>query len=479
MHTLPKFSSRLRSTLLSPQLLALLLLAGCAVGPDYTPPELATPVAELPQPLDAATTLTLEETAAWWNAFEDPLLTRLVHQSLSSNRTLRAAAAAVRESRARLTIARAPLFPQVDAGGNITRWRNSDNGTTGPGHGDSYRAGFDAAWEVDLFGRNRRASEAATATLEADYANLENTWVTLAAETALTYVQLQTTRRQLDVAATNLLVQTQTLDLISSRNASGISNGLATEQARYILEQTRATIPRLLADEESLLNSLAVLTGAMPGELPDDLTAVRPIPEIPPRLLVGIPSDLLRRRPDIRRAERLLAAQTARIGQATADLYPSLTLFGSVGLESLNSGDFFNWSSRFWSILPQVSWPIFHGGSIRANINVQTALQEQALAYYEQTVLDAVAELRTALAAYGREYARRDALLSGQESAQQALNLAQDQFLHGLSDFNSVLDAQRALLTFGETIAASDGLITQNLIRVYKALGGGWQPFEM
>lgn len=452
---------------------AALFLAGCAaVGPDYRAPEMTTPVAEMPSAIEGKD-ISSEEAAVWWKAFHDPVMTELINQALSSNRTMRAAVASVREARARLRISEAGLLPTLDASGSYTRFRNSDNGSA-PGHGDTYRAGFDVAWELDVFGRQRRSVEAAQAALDAEYASLEDVWVTLAAETALTYVELQTVRRKLDVAATNLLVQSQTLELVKSRAQSGISDELALEQSRYNMEQTRATIPSLQSSEEAALNALAVLVGVMPGELDERLSASAPIPEIEPRTLLGIPSDLLRRRPDVRMAERQLAAQSARIGVAEADLYPTFRLIGSVGLDSLESGDFFQGGSRFYSVGPGVSWPIFRGGSIRANIEVQNALQEQALANYEQTVLSAVAELRSALAAYGREYARRDALLRAQASAAEAVDIAQNQFINGISDFNSVLDAQRSLLSFGDQVANSDGLITSNLIRVYKALGGGW-----
>ncbi|MCL1888613.1 MAG: efflux transporter outer membrane subunit [Kiritimatiellaeota bacterium] len=449
------------------------LLSGCLLGPDHTPPAPPALTAELPQTLTAADAITLAELTSWWDAFDDPVLTGLIHAALSSNRTLRAAQAAVRESRERLAIAHASLRPALDANGAVNRFSNSDNSTRGSG--TLYHAGFDASWELDLFGRNRRGNEAALATLEADAATLANTWVTLAAETAATYVQLQTARARLDVAQTNLLLQTQTLDLISSRHASGIASGLATEQARYILEQTRSSIPLLLAREEALLNVLAVLTGALPGELSPELAAPRPIPEIPPQHLVGLPAELLRNRPDIRRAERLLAAQTARVAQADAERYPRISLSGSIGLESINLGDLVKPSSRFWDFLPAVHLPVFNAGAIRANIRVQSALEEQALALCEQAILEAVAELRSALAAYAREYARRDALLAAQDAAREAHRLAQDQYLNGLIDFNATLDAQRALLAFGDTLAASDGLITQHLIAVYKALGGGWK----
>jgi outer membrane protein TolC len=214
----------------------------------------------------------------------------------------------------------------------------------------------------------------------------------------------------------------------------------------------------------------------VPGQLDAALLAPAPIPSVPPRVLAGIPADLLRRRPDVRAAERALAAATARIGVATADLYPTFGLSGSVGLESLEASDFLKYDSRFLGLSPAVSWPVFRAGSIRANIEIQNARQEQALAAYEQAVLAAVQELRDALSDYGREYARLDSLTRAAESAEDAMKLAQNQYVYGLADFNAVLDAQRSLTSFRESIAVSEGAITAHLIRVYKALGGGWAP---
>jgi NodT family efflux transporter outer membrane factor (OMF) lipoprotein len=457
--------------------IVLLVLAGCkAVGPDYQAPASADPAAPLPQTAEG-TVVSTEEVAAWWNAFNDPALTHLIGRTLSGNRTLRGAVARVREARARLGISRAGLLPQVDATGAYQRFRNSENAGI-PSDGSLYTAGFDASWELDLFGRRRRAVESAQASFEAECATLENVWVSLAAETARVYVGLQTVRQRLAVAQANLKLQAQTLELLVSRSASGIGGELAVQQARYNLENTRAAIPALQSAEEAALNALAVLAGALPGELEAALAPPAPIPNAPPRMLAGLPADLLRRRPDVRAAERQLAAQTARIGEATADLYPTFALNGSVGLETLDRGTFFDAHSRFYRLGPSVSWPIFRAGSIRANIEVQSALQEQALNAYEQTVLAAVAELRDALAAYGREYERHDALGKAADAARAAVSIAQDQYKNGIADFNSVLDAQRSLLGFEEAQAVSAGAITDNLIRVYKALGGGWAALE-
>ena len=319
--------------------LLLCLLAGCkAAGPDYRAPEAAVPAAALPEGVEAGATLTPEEAAAWWGVFGDAALSGLVNRALEGNRTLRGAVAKVREARARLGISRAGLLPEVDAAGAYTRFRNSDTAGVG-GDGDRYRAGFDVSWEADVFGRRRREVEASQAAFEAEYATLENAWVSLAAETARMYVQLQTVRQRYAVAQTNLALQAQTFELVASRAKAGLGDELAVEQARYNLERTRASLAGLKAEEEAALNALAVLTGAMPGEL-REAAGPAPIPAAAPRVLAGIPADLLRRRPDVRAAERRLAAQTARIGVAEADFYPTLRLNGSVGLETLRRATF-------------------------------------------------------------------------------------------------------------------------------------------
>lgn len=451
-------------------LLSLLALSGCkAVGEDYEAPQMADPVAELPQ-MEQGAVVAPEELVKWWQSFEEPALTELIEQSLVSNRTLRAAVAKVREARASVSISRAGLLPTVDLGGTYNRFRYSDNAGM-PGHGDHYRAGFDASWEIDIFGRRRRAIEAATATLEAEEAALEGVWVSLAAETASAYVGLQTARRVYEVAETNLVLQGETLDLLESRVKAGLSDSLALEQARYVREQTRSVLPQLKAEIERNQNALALLTGVMPGEL---RVAPAAIPMTPPKRLEGIPAELLRRRPDVRVAERQVAAQCARSGMARAERYPIFMINGSIGLESLEAEDFFKKESHFFALGPAVVLPIFRGGSIRANIEVQDARQEQALYGYEQAVLAAVRELRDALSDYAREYERQQSLKDAAAAARAAVALAQDKYNNGLADFNNVIDAQRAQMSFEEGVARSEGFVSANLIRIYKALGGGF-----
>lgn len=453
----------------------LLFVVGCSsVGPDYESPEVEIPELKVSQ-VEAGAEITVEESEAWWQLFNDPVLSNLVTRSISSNLTVRAGVARLREARARLGVSKAGLLPEVDVGGFYRRYRNSDN-VGYPLDGDFYHAGFDAAWELDIFGRRRRAIEAAAAAFDAEVASLESVWVSLAAETTHAYVQLQTLRQRLQVAERNLAVQGDTLELLSSRAEAGLSDKLVVEQARYNLEYTRATLPALEGQIESTVHRLAVLTGVMPGMLEEELTAEAPIPTIEPRMLVGVPADLLRRRPDVRLAERRLAAQTAQIGVATADLYPTLRLTGSIGLESLEADDFFKSGSRFFAITPAIVWPIFHGGSIRANIEVQSALQEQAVIEYERVVLEAVRELHDALTSYSHEFRKCEALKTAAASARGAMELAQNQYTNGLATFNNVLDAQRSLLSFEESVVISEGAITDHLIRIYKALGGGWQP---
>jgi len=456
---------------------AVLVLAGCkAVGPDYE-----APLWKAPDLSDLKThegsVIEPAEVALWWRVFDDPVLTNLVEKALCNNLTLADSLAQIREARARLGVSEAGLLPEVDAGGSYQRFRNSDNAGIS-GDGDHYQAGFDARWELDLFGRRRRSVEAAQAAFEASCATFEHVWVVVAAETARSYVQYQEFQKRIEVAESNLELQRDTLEILVSRARSGLSDELAVEQARYNLERTRATLPGLHSGSEQALNALAVLTGVMPGELDVVIDRNSKVLSAPLRTVTGIPASALRKRPDIRAAERALAARCAEIGVAEADLYPTFALGGSIGLESLDSVDFLKSGSRFYSLGPSVSWPLFRGGSIRANIEIKKALHEQAFISYEATVLDAVAELRNVMSAYVREYERLDALQKAAQAARNAVAIAQDKYRQGLADFNGVLDAQRSLLTFEELVVISQGLTSRDLIGIYKALGGGWEPLQ-
>ncbi len=458
-----------------------LFISGCVtVGPDYTQPELPQPDYSdvLQQPTSQATSeqgeITPELLADWWNTLEDPLLTDLIQQALSGSLDIQEAQASVREARGMLGIRRAELFPMLDARGSYEKTRSSESTVFKTGENDFYRAGFDANWEIDIFGGRRRDIEAAYADLQSREENLNAVWVSLAAEVAQSYITLRTFQRRLQVAETNLDNQIETYEILKSSYEAGLINELALQQAKYNLERTRSMIPTIRSGLESVKNALGVLTGTMPGELHALLQEPKPIPVSSLKIVTGIPANSLRRRPDIREAERQLAAQTARIGAAEAQLYPKFFLFGSIGLESIDTSSFLSWNSKTWAFGPSISWPIFHAGSIRGNIRVQTALQEQFLARYEKTVLAAVKEVRDALTDYAEEQERRSALRDAVQAAQRAVEVSQDQYINGLSDFNNVLDAQRSLLSLQDSLAVSEGEISTHLVRLYKALGGGW-----
>ncbi|MBU0682079.1 MAG: efflux transporter outer membrane subunit [Proteobacteria bacterium] len=451
-------------------------LAGCtAVGPDYEEPASSAPGAwhtELSPGL-AATALGGKELTEWWAISNDPLLTDLIAQAVSTNLDLRQAQAKVREARARRGISQAGQFPSIDASGSTSRSKGSES-TGGGATRNAFAMGFDAGWEVDIFGGVRRAVEAADADIGASQEALHGVLVTLTAEVALNYLDTRTLQARLAVAEANLALQQQTLELTEARFQAGLVNELALQQARYNLENSRAQIPGLRSSLEGAKNRLAVLTGRIPGSVHELLAQTAAIPSVPLMVAVGIPAETLRQRPDIRRAERQLAAQTARIGVASADLYPKFRLLGSIGLESLKSAELFKAASETWRLGPSVSWNIFDAGAIRQNIEVQSAIQEQYLFAYEAAVLAALEEVENGLTAYGEEQLRRARLVAAVAAARQAHGLAINQYEAGLVDFTTVLEAQRSLLSFEDQLVSSDGTVTANLIRLYKALGGGW-----
>jgi NodT family efflux transporter outer membrane factor (OMF) lipoprotein len=466
--------SRIIALLLGLSLLT--ALAGCAaVGPDYAGPETTAPETwhtELGQGLSTGTMDPLQ-LAAWWTTLDDPVLSGLIEQSVSNNLDLKQAVAKVREARARRGIVQAGLFPVLDASGSATRSKSSENSGSGATR-SFYSAGFDAGWELDIFGGVRRAVEAADADLAASRENMRDVMVTLTAEVALNYLDVRTTQKRLAVTEQNLAIQQEAYDFIWFRFQAGLSNELELQQARYNLESTGAQIPALRSNLEGAKNRLAVLTGMVPGGVHALLAETGQIPVVPPSVAVGVPAETLRQRPDIRQAERNLAAQTARIGVATADLYPKFRLLGSIGLESLKSSELLKSASLAWSISPGVSWNVFDAGAIRQNIEVQSAIQEQYLLAYEASVLGALEEVENSLTAYAEEQLRRERLAVAVDAARQAVTLSSQEYLAGLVDFTTVLDAQRSLLSFEEQLAISEGTVTSDLVRLYKALGGGW-----
>lgn len=423
---------------------------------------------------------TPEILAAWWTTLGDETLTGLILSSLENNRDLVSARSRLREAREALGISKSAKLPWFDGGMSLTNSRKGENATgTGKQSGpiDLYHLGIDASWEIDLSGGLAYKIKASAADLQAQYGTLHSAWVSLSCEVALNYAGLRTLQNRLKVTEKNLALQMSTLELLQSQYDSGLADELALNQAKYTMEQIKSTIPPLRSSIEETMNRLSILVGQIPGSLTESLGEYRPLPKPDHMNLVGIPANYLRQRPDIYVAERNLAAQVARKEASKREFWPKLKLIGSIGLESFSyAGGMSVSDGGLFSFGPQISWPIFHGGQIRKNIKVQTERQEQALAAYEQTVMNAVAEVRNALTAETQERERNLSLQRGVEAAKNARELAEDQYIHGLKDFNNVIIAQSALLNLEEQLAMSEGEMLSNIVRLFKALGGGWAP---
>ena len=463
-------------------------VSGCTVGPHYRPPSVPVPDAWSEASTQAAREAV---TAQWWTTFQDPLLESLVTRAVQANRDLRTAEARVREARALRGLAAGEFGPTINVSGSYTRQRVSENaltlpsatGSSTPGGGissfkpeqDLFQTGFDARWEIDLFGGVRRSIEAASADLAASQEGLRDTLVSVLAEVARNYVEVRGFQRRLAIAQENIKAQQDTLEITRARFDAGLTSELDVTQAASQLATTQSQLPSLETSLKQGMHRLGVLTGQAPGALLAELSTAAPIPTAPPEVLVGLPAELLRRRPDVRQAERQLAAATARVGVATADLYPKLSLTGALGLESVKLADLPQGASRFWSVGPTLSWPIFDAGRIRANIAVQDARTEQQLSTYEQTVLKALEDVENALVAYSREQMRRVKLADAVAANQQSVALANELYRTGLGTFLNVLDSQRALFASQSDLAQSEATISTNMVALYKALGGGWE----
>lgn len=457
--------------------LSVLGLAACVtVGPDYTAPQTGAPAGWNRLEPAATPTVAAEATgdlSRWWLNLNDPLLSELIDQAMQASPDLRSARARLREARARSAVAVAGLFPSVTASGSASRSRSSEE--TGGGVTRSlFTAGFDASWELDLFGGIRRGIEAAGADLESSAAGLQGARVSLAAEVAQNYVELRTLQARLAIARANLATQSETLQLTDWRAQAGLVSSQDVEQARSNREQTRAQIPSLETSLAEAEHRLDILLGTAPGTLHGRLSVPGSLPAVPDRIAVGIPADTLRRRPDIRAAERALAAETARVGVAEAARYPSLTLSGSIGLEALTLSALGNGGAVTSSLLGSITAPVFNAGRLRNQVEIQDAVREQALVAYEKTVLTALQEVENALVALSRTHERTGALALAADSARSAADLARQRYGAGLIDFQSVLDTERNVLSVEDSLASTraDGVLA--LIGLYKALGGGW-----
>lgn len=477
----------------SPRWLSLLLatiFAGCAVGPDYEKPKLPVPK----QWSEASGIRAAAFPAEWWKTFGDPVLNRLIAEALASNLDLRQAEQRILDARAQRTGAIAAGLPSLDAHSNLSRRRNNFGGgggaTTGAsgtagfpvggafGAGgqiiDIFQSGFDAQWELDLFGGIRRSIEAAEATIEAEQENRRDVLVTLLGEVARNYIEVRANQRQRAITEDNLKAQEDTLGLTRAREQGGLASHLEVAQQEAQAEATRSQLPVYETAMKQSVHALAVLLGKEPGALLYLLKDEGRVPATEAKIVADLPSELLRRRPDIRRAERQLAAATAQVGVATADLYPKVNLSAFLGLQNMRISDFTP-VGKSWSMASSLTLPIFNWGRIRANIDSQETRREQSLLAYQSAVLNAFREVEDTLVAYAKEQERRASLAQSVEASQLAVSLAEERYRRGLTAFLDVLETQRALYQAQSNLVASEAQVSTDLVALYKALGGGWE----
>ena len=453
-----------------------LMLQGCTVGPDYSLPEIVMPdawhveIAEGLQPGKG-------NLQTWWEGFNDPVLNDLIKRAAENNLDLKEAVAKIRESRASRAFAIGERLPDIDGTGSYSRDRVSESGlipVTNPDQTNLHSLGGSAAWEIDLFGRISRSIESADATYQASIESYRDVLVSLYAEVATNYVDLRSLQTRLNYAQQNVTLQEKTVKLTKDRLEAELVPELDVFQAQLNLANTESAIPTLRTLKTKALNRLANLVGVHPGTLDEELSKAVSIPTAPRELVIGIPAEFLRQRPDIRRAERQLAAQTAQVGVATAELYPSFTLNGTFVLESTEFSDVSSWGSRKYGFGPSFSWNIFDGNRVQSNIQIQEARTEQLLAAYKQAVLNGLEEVENSMVSYVQELDRKEALARAVSAADKSAELVEIRYINNLSDFQNVLDMQRSLSSQQDSLADSQGAVVRNLISLYKALGGGW-----
>ncbi|MCS7237607.1 MAG: efflux transporter outer membrane subunit [Thermoguttaceae bacterium] len=417
---------------------------------------------------------------AWWAVFNDPTLTRLIEMASAENLPLQIAAERVVEARAQLGVARGTLWPQMQEMKG-TFQRNQFSAEAFPWgrfpirrRFDHWSVGFEAAWELDFWGRFRRAIEAAEANLEAQEAGYDEVLVILQAEVATNYIQLRTFDERLALARQNLDLQRQTLDIVKARFEAGLVSGLDLRQAEAIVATTRSLIPLLELGRRRAENRLCTLLGMPPQDL-DPLVGTGKIPDPPAEVVVGLPADLLRQRPDVRKMERLVAAQSARVGIAEADLYPHFAITGTLNWEAEKFGHLFLGDAIAGRVGPAFSWKILNYGRIWNSIWAEDSRLRQAILAYQETVLRAAEEAEGTIAAYLREKERAAALADSVRATEQAVQLATALYQQGVIDYQRLIDSQRVLLQQQDALAESRGNVALYLVALYKALGGGWQ----
>ncbi|MCG8567306.1 MAG: efflux transporter outer membrane subunit [Desulfobacterales bacterium] len=466
-------------------LLVSLLLGGCAtVGPDYTPPELDLPPVWSQDPAQLPDHRGVTQ---WWTLFKDPLLDRLIQTARSQNHDLKTAMARVDEVGARLGMVRADQLPTVDLQGETTRNFNSEN-TRDQGSVETHHdIGIAAGWELDLFGRVRRSIEAARADYQASVEDRTDVMIRLYAQVSLSYLKIRTLQARLTYARNNINSQMELLHLTRSRNTHGLGSGLDLAQAQRLLARAQAEVPPLNIALARETNALALLMGQPPGGLVDQFPSLaapsaldgHAIPLAPDSALVGVPTNLLRQRPDIRRAERELAGQTARIGVTKADLYPRLTLNGSFGYATADISDWLTAGSQRIGFGPAVKWNLFSRDRIYNRIKAQEAVTRQYFLKYEYTVLNALREVEDNLKKHHEDQVRLERLEKAVEAARRSVKLSTRLYKKGLVDFQPVLDAQRDQLDFEDQLAIAQGNVAANFVTLYRVMGGGWNPTQI
>jgi len=456
---------------------------GCVVGPNYHPATANAPAAWI-LPVPDGLTSNSSAPVSWWASFNDVELDSLIQRAAQSNLDLRVAEARLRQARAARGGSLADFWPALTASVSAARAKQSENQPflgalplppNFPFEYSVYQVGFDASWEIDLFGGKRRALEAATAQWEGAIEARNDAMVSLLAEVARNYVELRGTQQRLQIAHRNLKLQEEALELTRARLQTGVATELDVTRTAALLAGMLAAVAPLETAERAAMYGLAVLLGQQPGELVAELSPSSAPPHPPSEVPIGLPSDLLRRRPDVRRAERQLAAETARIGVAESDWFPKISLTGDAGAESVSVSKWFEPGSRFWSIGPNVQWNALDFGRVRAQVRAQTAVQEAALTTYQKTVLVSLQEAENSVVAYAHEQNRRQALAEAVNENRHALELADSLYQSGRVNFLDVLDARRSLYQSDDQLALSDQSVSLDLIALYKALGGGWE----
>jgi NodT family efflux transporter outer membrane factor (OMF) lipoprotein len=449
----------------------MLALSGCA---SVTTQRTAPVAVDVPANWSATDISAMPDAAAlaqWWLRFDDPLLVSLVTQALQANTDVKSAEAALRQARALRDVSAAALMPGVGSSASAQRSQSGDNSAV-----NTFNAGLDASWELDIFGANRSALSASEATAQASAATLGNVQVSIAAEVALNYITLRTAQARLMIAEDNLSSQQETLQITQWRLQAGLVTSLEAEQARTATEQTRAQLPVLQTTIEQTRHALAVLTGKPPAALSDVLSAVSPVPQAADGLVLSFPAETLRQRPDVRAAEHQVTAALGRVAQADAARMPNFKLGGSLGLSALTLGALTNGASVVSTLLASVSLPVFDGGALRAQVRAQQAALEQARVAYQAKILTALKDVEDALVALRGDRERLLRLQNAAEAAGNAALMARQRYNSGLVDFQVVLETQRTQLSTQDSVASARADLGSDHVRLYKALGGGWRP---